>query len=272
MLTGISRIALLCSLIWLLSSIAGSAQSTCNLQAAVSVVPGCPDVPGAEASVKVQGILPLKYAWSNGQQDSVATGLQAGNHSVTVEDAAGCRDTVIFTANAPLNVSVGFPNDTTIVKGTKARLVVSSPNAGLSVAWSGGKDTLPAALSINVMPEKTTTYFVTATLGKCFAADSVTVEVIEELLGTPNAFTPNGDDVNDRLRPAMVGYTLLQLEVWARWGEKVYDSAFDNQNQGWDGTFNDNPAPADVYFYRAVVRRQADGVEAVLTSDVTLLR
>lgn len=271
--TGTSRITFLCILTWLLATTAGLAQSICNLNAAVAVAPGCPNAPGAEASVTIQnGILPLKYVWSSGQQDSVATGLQAGSYSVTVEDAAGCRDTVTFMVNAPLNLSATFPKDTTIIQGTKATLSVASPNAGLKVVWSGGTDTLPTAPTVSVMPQKTTTYLVTASLGKCTVSDSVTVTVIKELLELPNAFTPNGDDVNDWLRPAMVGHTLLQLEVWARWGEKVYDSTLDDQNKGWNGTFNDKPAPADVYFYRAWVRRQSDGVETVLASEVTLLR
>ena len=62
------------------------------------------------------------------------------------------------------------------------------------------------------------------------------------------------------------------LEVWGRWGEKVYDSTLDNQNKGWDGIFNDKPAPADVYFYRVVVRRTSNGTEVVRNSNVTLLR
>lgn len=244
----------------------------CAFEASVQVVPGCPGTPGATASVTEQGgIQPLKYAWSNGQQDSIATGLQAGNYSVAVEDAAGCKDTANFVVNTPLNVSVNFPKDTTIVKGTQATLAVASPNMGLTVSWAVGKDTLNDA-TISVMPEKTTTYLVTASVGDCLFADSVTVEVVEELLQLPNAFSPNGDEVNDLLRPAMLGYTLLQLEVWARWGEKVYDSAFDPQNKGWNGIFNDQPAPADVYFYRVLVRRDADGTEVARNSNVTLLR
>lgn len=244
----------------------------CAIQAEVVVSPGCPGTPGATASVTEQGgIQPLKYAWSNGQQDSVATGLQSGNYTVMVEDAAGCRDTVNFAVNTPLNVSVTLPKDTTIVKGTKANLLVASPNAGLTVIWMSGNDTL-SGNTLSVMPEKTTTYLVAASVGNCVFSDSVTVEVIEELLQMPNAFTPNGDDVNDLLRPAMLGYTLLQLEVWARWGEKVYDSTLDNQNKGWNGIFNDKPAPADVYFYRVLVRRTADGTTVARNSNVTLLR
>ncbi len=244
----------------------------CAIQAEVAVAPGCPGTPGATASVTEQGgIQPLKYAWSNGQQDSVATGLQSGNYTVTVEDAAGCKDTVNFAVSTPLNVSVSLPKDTTIVKGTKATLVVASPNAGLTVVWMSGNDIF-SGNTLSVMPEKTTTYVVTASVGDCVFSDSVTVEVIEELLQMPNAFTPNGDDVNDLLRPAMLGYTLLLLEVWARWGEKVYDSTLDNQNKGWNGIFNDKPAPADVYFYRVVVRRTADGTEVARNSNATLLR
>mgnify|MGYP003314875462 CR=1 FL=1 len=51
------------------------------------------------------GPLPYTYLWSNGQIDSVATNLVAGNYTVTVTDATGCTFSVSVTLNEPTAVS-----------------------------------------------------------------------------------------------------------------------------------------------------------------------
>jgi gliding motility-associated-like protein len=68
----------------------------------------------------------------------------------------------------------------------------------------------------------------------------------------------------------LVGHTLVQLEVWSRWGEKIFDSLVDGSNT-WDGTINGLSAPSDVYVYRMRVRLK-DGKEMVDKGEVTLLR
>jgi len=76
-------------------------------------------------------------------------------------------------------------------------------------------------------------------------------EVIVEVksLVVPNAFSPNGDNVNDH-------YVILGLEeigpvyfeVWNRWGQTVYEST-EYQND-WEGlNKNGNELPADTYYY-----------------------
>jgi gliding motility-associated-like protein len=60
------------------------------------------------------------------------------------------------------------------------------------------------------------------------------------------------------------------MEVWSRWGEKIFDSQVDG-SKTWDGTINGNPAPSDVYVYRMRVRL-VDGKEDIKNGDVTLLR
>jgi gliding motility-associated-like protein len=51
----------------------------------------------------------------------------------------------------------------------------------------------------------------------------------------PNAFTPNADGVNDVFQPKGFGVTQYELNIFDRWGEKVFSTkTFD---QGWDGTF-----------------------------------
>jgi len=50
----------------------------------------------------------------------------------------------------------------------------------------------------------------------------------------PNAFTPNGDGVNDIFQPKGFGVTKYELNIFDRWGEKVFSTK--DFEKGWDGT------------------------------------
>ena len=86
----------------------------------------------------------------------------------------------------------------------------------------------------------------------------------------PNAFSPNNDNSNDRFRVLISGdIEIVEFKVFNRWGQLVYDN--ENGLEGWDGTFNGNPQPSDVYAY-LIVLRFPDGQEVVEKGDVTLIR
>lgn len=64
----------------------------------------------------------------------------------------------------------------------------------------------------------------------------------------PNAFTPNGDGINDVLTLlSNCNITLFEISIYNRWGEIVYKSY--NPNTGWDGTFRSQPCPPGTYVY-----------------------
>ena len=54
----------------------------------------------------------------------------------------------------------------------------------------------------------------------------------------PNAFTPNGDNVNDTLRPVSKGLKNIRLDVYDTWGAMIYSESGDNL-VGWNGKIND---------------------------------
>ena len=95
-----------------------------------------------------------------------------------------------------------------------------------------------------------TTYYVSI-LNRygCLLEDSIHVKYYTGPdIYVPNAFTPNGDGVNDIFRPVPVGvYTMNYFRVYNRYGQMVYQSA--NAGQGWDGTIKGLPAPADSYVW-----------------------
>jgi gliding motility-associated-like protein len=66
----------------------------------------------------------------------------------------------------------------------------------------------------------------------------------------PRVFTPNGDGVNDVLKPILVGIETFQyFTVYNRWGNIVYQTT--DPNQGWDGTMKGVPQPVETYLWIA---------------------
>jgi len=89
----------------------------------------------------------------------------------------------------------------------------------------------------------------------------------------PNAFTPNGDGLNDVFIPKGVGFNneKFNLYIYNRWGELVFETA--DYNLGWDGnTSSGNPAPQGVYTW-IVLLKTFDGTDLLYrhTGQVSLL-
>ena len=87
----------------------------------------------------------------------------------------------------------------------------------------------------------------------------------------PNAFSPNGDGINDVYK-AKSGYQSLvefHAYIFNRWGQKLYE--WTNPADGWDGTYNGKDVKEGVY-YVLVKAKGADGRKYNIKRDVNLLR
>lgn len=74
------------------------------------------------------------------------------------------------------------------------------------------------------------------------------VEVIQpQQLHFPDAFTPDSNTLNDTFEPKGIFITSFEMTIFNRWGEVIYVT--DDLEQGWDGTFRNEPAPAGTYVY-----------------------
>jgi gliding motility-associated-like protein len=80
----------------------------------------------------------------------------------------------------------------------------------------------------------------------CFATDSVIVDVIPTIY-VPNAFTPNGDGLNDMFRPKFTGYISMEVYIFNRWGQLLYQ--WNTLDGGWDGTYMGEKVQEDTYVY-----------------------
>lgn len=86
----------------------------------------------------------------------------------------------------------------------------------------------------------------------------------------PNAFTPDGDGINDVFLPMLNGFRDADylLLVHDRWGEPVFTST--DRGRGWDGTMRGRDAAPGVYVWRMELRGSGEG--QVLSGHVTLVR
>lgn len=104
-----------------------------------------------------------------------------------------------------------------------------------------------------------------------FSSEPIRITISESKLDFPNAFSPNGDGINDTYK-AKEGYQSIvefQATIVNRWGQKIY--SWDDPSGEWDGTFNGKPVKEGTYFVY-VKAKGADGHEYHIRRDVNLLR
>jgi len=85
----------------------------------------------------------------------------------------------------------------------------------------------------------------------------------------PNAFTPNGDGLNDTFYPVMRGVKKFELQIFDRWGELIFKST--EANLVWDGSFKGQECKQDIYNYKLVLLN-VRGEEKFYTGSITLYR
>lgn len=99
----------------------------------------------------------------------------------------------------------------------------------------------------------------------------MSVTISESKLEMPNAFSPNGDGIND-IYKAKDGYqSIIEFHayIFNRWGQKLYE--WDDPAGGWDGKYNGKDVKQGVYFVLAKAKG-ADGRTFNIRRDVNLLR
>lgn len=89
------------------------------------------------------------------------------------------------------------------------------------------------------------------------------------ILNVPNAFTPNGDGVNDYFKVGTVFLKDLQIVIFDRWGNQVFESF--NPDFRWDGTMGGTPLPEGVYVYN-ITGHDHENVPIARKGSITLLR
>lgn len=173
------------------------------------------------------------------------------------------------------------PNVTIVPPGRKAsdttirfgQSIVLTGTNSVRYEWTSNTGMEPVkGRTLEVEPKNTTTYYLTGyNSSRCFSSDTINVIVIQDCgdMFIPNAFSPNGDGVNDVLRVRGACLETLTFMVFNRWGEKVFET--NDITVGWDGTYNGDLMNTGVFVYRLEGKtRSGQGYSA--KGNVTLVR
>ena len=94
------------------------------------------------------------------------------------------------------------------------------------------------------------------------------------LVHIPNAFTPDGDGVNEVFFPVINDIDLesYQFEIYNRWGEAIFVS--NTKGEGWLGNVNNGGhyAQNGVYTYKLTLKEEKRNDVRTFTGHVTLIK
>ena len=151
--------------------------------------------------------------------------------------ASGCVASASETIEVIPSPDVNAGSDKYIKEGESVTL--NGDGNGLSFSWSPVINVDNASSKTpKVSPKNDITYTLTVTSSEaCKASDDVIVKVIKKVL-VPNAFTPNGDGINDRwVIPYIQYYKDAIVQVFNRNGSRIFYSK--GYAVAWDGTYKE---------------------------------
>lgn len=192
------------------------------------------------------------------------------DYYVVVTSDAGCRDTLKTTVTVnPRPVIEAYPADTTIKYGSSLTLYAFG---GTFYTWYP-VNTLNDSYSSNPIatPKETTNYVVIgANEYGCMASDTSIVRIdFRDNVMIPNAFSPNGDGLNDVFKIENLKFQkLLEFRIFDRWGGQVFETT--NPSKGWDGTKDGKQVNTGTYYY-IIKLGYADDYTETFKGDITLI-
>jgi gliding motility-associated-like protein len=226
-------------------------------------------------SVSVSGgVAPYVIQWSNGivtgNNNEIMDTKIEGSYQVTVTDALGCSESIIFEVSKP---EIGFPDLSydSFYLSTYGALAVNdaitftnlSTDQYFNVFWDFGDGNNSQEINPSHAYIKRGVYDVTLTvefiLG-CSYSITKTIYVGDSYeIVIPNAFTPNNDGYNDTFRPIYYGFKYLKMQIFDTWGNLIYnEESTSNELNGWKGRISGKDGENGNYFYQVSGNTQTD--------------
>lgn len=202
--------------------------------------------------------------------------LQAGVYEIIVEDKNGCTQTMIEEILSDGNLDFAtYQMEYTITVGDSLSLLGTITEDNVTYAWtnSSSLSCIDCATPV-ATPSSSTSYDITITNQQgCSQLITilVTVEDIEQVFQEANIFSPNGDNINDRLIFDYGSEKVLVVEIFDRWGNRVFQEELIDGVISWDGIYNGNLLANGVYVYHVQITDSEGNTESKL-GDVMLLR
>jgi len=214
--------------------------------------------------------------WSTGETtyDITVSPRTSTVYWALVFDGDGCPSDTFFSdvfvsAEVPRAFFEAIPNE--IFPGDSVTFVDLSVGA-TQYRWNfgdGGSDTIPSPTHTYLEPgQYTPSLWVDNEIGCPDSIQIPFVTVSEAGIFFPNAFSPNGDNINDFFYIPNGGYQTMEIQIFDRWGRIVFQSS--DPNCRWDGRKNGVAVPEGVYVF-AVEGFTDDGKRGERTGTIAVI-
>jgi gliding motility-associated-like protein len=242
---------------------------------------------GCDSLLHVQLILlparvsPYEDTLCPGEQIRIGTTVYDANRPTGQEHFTavnGCDSTVNIRLHFP-ELRVNSPGEVLFTPGSGQRILLQPQFNPVRIRWEPSSGlSCSDCIDPEIQGESDADFTVTLTdTNGCEVVLRISVRVFaDDRVYVPNAFSPNGDQINDFFRMVAIDEQMLVKEfaIYDRWGNEVYntESHTISSHRGWDGTaLNGEKMAPGVYLYRIVVEVPGRGSRS-FAGDVTLIR
>lgn len=228
-----------------------------------------------------------RYTWSPStglNADNIANPVASPNSSTTYQ-VIGYDNHNCFTDTGYVLISVGtspylnIGPDITATSGSTITLSPAILNGEITTySWSPSTNLSCSNCSTTTLTVSGNASYVLTVKNRmgCVVSDTVNVVTFckSAQVYVANAFTPDGDGLNDLLIVRGMGITVKSFRVFNRWGNLVFDRqnfAPNDPKYGWDGKIRGVTAAPDVYVYVAEVMCD-NGTSYMYKGNATILK
>jgi gliding motility-associated-like protein len=173
-------------------------------------------------------------------------------------------DTVLITVYPYTEISAG--SDTSLFINDELSITtVGGPFESYSWEPVLGIDD-PSSGNVIIQALETTMYVVNAIdENGCPASDTILLSITEKLK-IYNVFSPNGDGVNDYWEiDEAEFYPDMSVEVFNRWGERLFGTVGYSDDKRWDGTYRGKNVPIGTYYFVVIPYKGANAINGPVT-------
>ena len=199
-----------------------------------------------EGSNSIENQILQKVSCSAWYDNRATMGVQNGSGMIGY--AVPGRNNTSWTANQEGWLYTVVSVDSFAIAPIPFNLQPIIPGNKIVYNWYAGSESISSEESVTVTPLETTWYHVQLDLCTGITLkDSVLVVVRNPV---PNAFTPNGDGINDvfRIYGTDADYIIkYNFEIYDRCGQMIFNTT--DITQGWDGKMNGQYCPAGIYVW-----------------------
>jgi gliding motility-associated-like protein len=238
-----------------------SASSTINLltyqvmEVSVDNVTVCEGQPVTLEATVLGGRQPLTYQWPDGSNALTYTYSPTEDETITFQVTDDCNITDSDDAMVDV-VSVEASFTYQLIDHATVQFTSTTEDV-YTFLWEFGDDS--TGVRRNPIHEyvEAGDYPVSMYVRNQDGCETIvydTVTVYDPLhVYIPNAFTPNGDSLNDWFGVIGEGYLYYDMAIYDRWGQVLLEGRFEGA-EAWDGKFKEKLVPADQYVYRVWVQ------------------